>query len=97
MGNKWRHRARVIMDRDNTAYLVFNLDGDLGIACATDEADYQDWQLAVRHANGKPYDGEPRIDVALLESEEKLSIYIQKEASFDHEATPLHVVTFEIG
>jgi integrase len=43
------------------------------------------------------FDGEPRVDVALLESEEKLSIYIQKEASSDHEATPLHVMTFEIG
>ena len=37
------------------------------------------------------------LDVALLESEEKLSIYIQKEASSDHEATPLHVETLEIG
>ena len=97
IGNKWRHRARVILGRNNTVYLVFNLDGDLGIACATDEADYRDWQLAVRHADGRPYDGEPRVDVALLESQGKLSIYIQKEASSDHEATPLHVVTFEIG
>jgi len=97
IGAKWRHRSRVILDRNNTAYMVFNLDGDLGIARATDATDYRDWQLATRHADdGGPYDGEPRVDVALLESEEKLSVYIQEEASSDNEATPLHVVTFEI-
>ncbi|HCK08437.1 MAG: hypothetical protein CME21_01125 [Gemmatimonadetes bacterium] len=77
--------------------MVFNLDGDLGIARVTDAIDYHDWQLAARHADGGPYDGEPRVDVALLESEEKLSVYIQEEASSDNEATPLHVVTFEIN
>ena len=50
----------------------------------TDAIDYHDWQLAARHADGGPYDGEPRVDVALLESEEKLSVYIQEEASSDN-------------
>ena len=87
-------RPKLFIDKKDNTYLLYEIEGNLEIAAATDKAGYGDWRVV--HVEQGPFVNEMLGDPYRWKQEGILSVMVQESPENPNEPTPLHILDFHI-